>query len=64
MISHAFERNQRDKDHRVEFQITDATRYNYQTNSFDAVYSRDCVQHIPNIKELLEKIYVNYKNIN
>lgn len=63
MILHAFERNQRDKDHRVEFQITDVTRYNYEPNSFDAVFSRDCVQHITNIGALLQNIFVIFVNV-
>lgn len=58
MILHAFERNQRDKDYRVEYQITDVTKYNYPPNLFDVVFSRDCVQHINNIGNLMKNVYV------
>ncbi|CAK5077710.1 unnamed protein product [Meloidogyne enterolobii] len=57
MIQHAFDRNQRDKDHRVEYQIADAMVYRYEANAFDIVFGRDCIQHIKDTKRLFRNIY-------
>lgn len=59
MIQHAFERNQKDKDHRVEYLIADAMVYQFDANVFDIVYSRDCIQHIQDTKTLFRNIYVS-----
>ena len=58
MIQHAFERNQRDKDHRVEYQIADAMVFRFEPNAFDIVFSRDCIHHIQDTKTLFRNIYV------
>lgn len=57
MLSVALERNQRDKDTRVKYMITDILVYNFLENHFDYVFSRDCVQHIEDIPEVFARIY-------
>ncbi|KAK0409713.1 hypothetical protein QR680_004706 [Steinernema hermaphroditum] len=57
MLSHAFERNQRDKDCRVSYSITDILVYDYPEGTFDYVYSRDCIHHIEDVDKLFEQIY-------
>ncbi|CAJ0582529.1 unnamed protein product, partial [Mesorhabditis spiculigera] len=56
MISQALLKNHRDKDTRVKFLIGDAMKYDFPANSFDAVFSRDCVQHINDLQGLLGRI--------
>jgi phosphoethanolamine N-methyltransferase len=57
MIVHAFERNQRDQDCRVKYQISDILVYDFPENEFDYVFSRDCIHHIDDQEKLFEKIY-------
>uniref|UniRef100_A0AC34FFB4 Phosphoethanolamine N-methyltransferase n=1 Tax=Panagrolaimus sp. ES5 TaxID=591445 RepID=A0AC34FFB4_9BILA len=57
MIVHAFERNQRDQDCRVKYQISDILVYDFPENEFDYVFSRDAIHHIPDQDELFAKIY-------
>ena len=60
MIVHAFERNQRDQDCRVKYQISDILVYEFAENEFDYVFSRDCIHHIPDQDKLFAKIYVSF----
>jgi phosphoethanolamine N-methyltransferase len=57
MIVHAFERNQRDQDCRVKYQISDILVYDFPENEFDYVFSRDCIHHIDDQEKLFAKIY-------
>jgi phosphoethanolamine N-methyltransferase len=57
MIVHAFERNQRDQDCRVKYQISDILVYDFPENEFDYVFSRDAIHHIPDQDLLFAKIY-------
>ncbi|PAV75099.1 hypothetical protein WR25_05456 [Diploscapter pachys] len=57
MLSVALERVQKEKDTRISYAICDALHYNFDENSFDYVFSRDCIQHIPDTAALFKRIF-------
>ncbi|CCD71034.1 Phosphoethanolamine N-methyltransferase 2 [Caenorhabditis elegans] len=57
MLAIALERLHEEKDSRVKYSITDALVYQFEDNSFDYVFSRDCIQHIPDTEKLFSRIY-------
>ncbi|EFO99724.1 CRE-PMT-2 protein [Caenorhabditis remanei] len=61
MLAIALERLHEQKDSRVKYSITDALVYQFEENSFDYVFSRDCIQHIPDTEKLFSRIYKTLK---
>uniref|UniRef100_A0A8R1HK44 phosphoethanolamine N-methyltransferase n=1 Tax=Caenorhabditis japonica TaxID=281687 RepID=A0A8R1HK44_CAEJA len=57
MLAIALERLHEEKDARVKYSITDALVYQFENDSFDYVFSRDCIQHIPDTGKLFSRIY-------
>lgn len=57
MLAIALERLHEQKDSRVKYSITDALVYKFENNSFDYVFSRDCIQHIPDTEKLFSRIF-------
>ena len=43
----------------VQFEIADATKREYQPESFDVIYSRDTILHIPDKLALFQKFYAS-----
>ena len=44
---------------KVTFEVADATRRDYQNSSFDVVYSRDTILHIPDKLDLFKRFFVS-----
>ncbi|KJH40940.1 methyltransferase domain protein [Dictyocaulus viviparus] len=61
MISIALDRLNMEKDSRVTYIICNASDYDFESNSFDFVFSRDCIQHVDDAQNLLCKIYCTLK---
>ncbi|CAI2354876.1 unnamed protein product [Caenorhabditis sp. 36 PRJEB53466] len=61
MLAIALERLHEQKDARVKYSITDALVYQFENDSFDYVFSRDCIQHIPDTEKLFSRIYKSLK---
>lgn len=57
MVTMACERACLRKDTRVRFLIADITQFDFEPNTFDVVYSRDCIIHIPDKSALFIKIF-------
>uniref|UniRef100_A0A914VIW5 phosphoethanolamine N-methyltransferase n=1 Tax=Plectus sambesii TaxID=2011161 RepID=A0A914VIW5_9BILA len=57
MIAVALDRAQKVKNTKVSFVITDVLKVEFAAASFDFVYSRDCIHHIPDSKKLFGRIY-------
>jgi phosphoethanolamine N-methyltransferase len=60
MLAFAIDRSRVLNDKRVRYLLADAVEYKFEPNSFDYVYSRDCVQHIDELQRLFKNIYVSY----
>ncbi|XGW01547.1 hypothetical protein V3C99_014010, partial [Haemonchus contortus] len=57
MLAVALERVHKEKDARVTYAVCDACEYEFEPNSFDYVFSRDCIQHIKDTDKLFSRIY-------
>jgi len=57
MINIALERANEIQDHRVQFEIADATTRVYPSASYDVVYSRDTILHIKDKKSLFASFF-------
>jgi phosphoethanolamine N-methyltransferase len=57
MVTMACERASLRKDTRVRFLIADITQFDFEPHTFDVVYSRDCIIHIPDKSALFVKIF-------
>jgi len=57
MVTIACERASLRKDTRVRFLVADVTQFEFEPNTFDVVYSRDCIIHIPDKSALFVKIF-------
>jgi phosphoethanolamine N-methyltransferase len=60
MISIAWERASEHTSNKVHFEIGDVTKQTFPDQSFDIIYSRDTILHIPNKEGLfaLFKVYI------
>lgn len=61
MLSVAMDRLQKDKDTRVRYSLANVMECEYAPETFDIVYSRDCLQHNDDMPSLMKKIYVSFK---
>lgn len=43
----------------IQFLVCDATKFEFPPNTFDVVYSRDCIIHIPDKRDLFARFYVS-----
>jgi len=57
MLSVALDRAQITKDTRIRYLNTDVLKYEFEADTFDIVYSRDCIQHIDDMNELFHRIF-------
>lgn len=57
MITVACDRSCLRRDTRVRFMIADITKYDFPPNTFEVIYSRDAIIHIPDKKSLFTKCY-------
>ncbi|KAK2150774.1 hypothetical protein LSH36_390g02124 [Paralvinella palmiformis] len=55
MVSIAWERMREIQDNRVKFLVADATKMSIPAESFDVVYSRDTILHIPDKAALFDR---------
>lgn len=45
--------------HQLQFEISDILTVDYEEESFDVIYSRDSILHIPDKQKLFQKLYVS-----
>ncbi|PIO64658.1 methyltransferase domain protein [Teladorsagia circumcincta] len=57
MLAVALDRVHKEKDARVTYAVCDAVEYDFDPNSFDYVFSRDCIQHIKDTEKLFSRIF-------
>uniref|UniRef100_A0A915JBH6 phosphoethanolamine N-methyltransferase n=1 Tax=Romanomermis culicivorax TaxID=13658 RepID=A0A915JBH6_ROMCU len=57
MVTVACDRACLRRDTRVRFMIADITKYDFPPNTFEVIYSRDAIIHIPDKKALFTKCY-------
>lgn len=57
MLSIALDRAHATKDTRIRYLNTDVLKYEFPQETFDIAYSRDCIQHIDDMKALFDRIY-------
>jgi len=57
MVTIACDRACLRRDTRVRFLIADITKFDFPPNTFEVVYSRDCIIHIPDKRDLFTKIF-------
>jgi len=57
MVNIGLERANEIGDHRVQFEIADATKREYAPESYDVIYSRDTILHIEDKRSLFANFY-------
>lgn len=59
MLAIALDRAHDIKDTRIQYLITDVLKYDFPPDTFDYVYSRDCIQHIEDIELMYRNFFVS-----
>uniref|UniRef100_A0A914URA3 phosphoethanolamine N-methyltransferase n=1 Tax=Plectus sambesii TaxID=2011161 RepID=A0A914URA3_9BILA len=57
MLAIALDRAHDAKDTRIQYLITDVLKYDFPAETFDIVYSRDCIQHIDDTKSMFQRYF-------
>lgn len=59
MLAVALDRVHKERDTRITYSICDAVVFDFEPNSYDYVFSRDCIQHIEDTGALFNAINVS-----